>query len=116
MLFRPALFGRDGDVPSRSSSGYASTYRLPFATTSFAPAGETCGALFGLMMVAGIVMGIAASALFGLHGVLERKAAESTNELLLPEVRIVGAVSDFPCDGLSIANLVRPRRSRHRSQ
>ncbi len=42
------------------------------------------------MIVAGIVMGAVAGALFGLHGVLERKAAESTNELLLPEVRFAG--------------------------
>jgi len=47
------------------------------------------------MIVAGIVMGAVAAALFGLHGVLERKAAESTNELLLPEVRLAGLAVIF---------------------
>lgn len=69
--------------------GYASTYRLP-RDDFFRTCGQNLWRFIRLMMVAGIVMGIAASALFGLHGVLERKAAESTNELLLPEVRIVG--------------------------
>jgi len=69
--------------------GYASTYRLP-RDDFFRTCGRNLWRFIRLMMVAGIVMGIAASALFGLHGVLERKAAESTNELLLPEVRIVG--------------------------
>ena len=69
--------------------GYASTYRLP-RDEFFRTCGRNLWRFIRLMMVAGIVMGIAASALFGLHGVLERKAAESTNELLLPEVRIVG--------------------------
>jgi hypothetical protein len=48
-----------------------------------------------LIIVAGIVMGAVAAALFGLHGVLERKAAESTNELLLFEVRIAGLAVIF---------------------
>jgi hypothetical protein len=47
------------------------------------------------MIVAGIVMGIVAAALFGLHGVLEKKAAESTNELLLPEVQFAGLAVIF---------------------
>src|ERR1022692_3493834 len=69
--------------------GYASTYRLP-RDDFFRTCGRNLWRFIRLMIVAGIVMGIAASALFGLHGMLERKAAESTNELLLPEVRIVG--------------------------
>lgn len=69
--------------------GYASNYRLP-RDDFFRTCGRNLWRFIRLMIVAGIVMGIAASALFGLHGVLERKAAESTNELLLPEVRIVG--------------------------
>jgi hypothetical protein len=40
-------------------------------------------------------MGAVAAALFGLHGVLERKAAESANELLLPEVRLAGLAVIF---------------------
>jgi hypothetical protein len=69
--------------------GYASNYRLP-GDDFFRTCGRNLWRFIRLMIVAGIVMGLAASALFGLHGVLERKAAESTNELLLPEVRIVG--------------------------
>jgi hypothetical protein len=69
--------------------GYASNYRLP-RDDFFRTCGRNLWRFIRLMIVAGIVMGMAASALFGLHGVLERKAAESTNELLLPEVRIVG--------------------------
>ena len=74
--------------------GYASTYRLP-RDDFFRTCGRNLWRFIRLMIVAGIVMGIAASALFGLHGVLERKAAESTNELLLPEVRIVGLLLIF---------------------
>ena len=74
--------------------GYASNYRLP-RDDFFRTCGRNLWRFIRLMIVAGIVMGIAASALFGLHGVLERKAAESTNELLLPEVRIVGLLLIF---------------------
>jgi hypothetical protein len=38
---------------------------------------------------------IATIALFGFHGVLEKKAAESTNELLLPEVQFAGLAVIF---------------------
>src|SRR6202046_3265316 len=78
VLFLPGVF-----------LGYASNYRLP-RDEFFRTCGRNLWRFIRLMIVAGIVMGIAASALFGLHGVLERKAAESTKELLLPEVRIVG--------------------------
>jgi hypothetical protein len=77
-LFLPGVF-----------QGYASTYRLP-REDFFRACGQNLWRFIRLMIVAGIVMGIATGALFGLHGVLERKAAESTNELLLPEVRFVG--------------------------
>jgi hypothetical protein len=69
--------------------GYASTYRLP-REDFFRACGRNLWRYIRLMIVAGIVMGIATGALFGLHGVLERKAAESTNELLLPEVQFIG--------------------------
>jgi len=69
--------------------GYASTYRLP-REDFFRACGRNLWRFIRLMIVAGIVMGAVAGALFGLHGVLERKAAESTNELLLPEVRFAG--------------------------
>jgi len=69
--------------------GYASTYRLP-REDFFRACGRNLWRYVRLMIVAGIVMLIATIALFGLHGVLERKAGESTNELLLPEVRFAG--------------------------
>ncbi len=77
-LFLPGVF-----------QGYASTYRLP-REDFFRACGRNLWRFIRLMIIAGIVMGIAAGALFGLHGVLERKAAESTNELLQPEVQYFG--------------------------
>ncbi|MGD1022205.1 MAG: hypothetical protein ABR880_05440 [Candidatus Sulfotelmatobacter sp.] len=74
--------------------GYASTYRLP-REDFFRACGRNLWRFIRLMIVAGIVMGAVAAALFGLHGVLERKAAESTNELLLPEVRLAGLAVIF---------------------
>ncbi len=59
--------------------GYASTYRLP-REDFFRACGRNLWRFIRLMIVAGIAMGAAAAALFGLHGVLERKALESTNE------------------------------------
>jgi len=69
--------------------GYASTYRLP-REDFFRACGRNLWRFIRLMIVAGVVMGAVAGALFGFHGVLEKKAAESANELLLPEVRFVG--------------------------
>lgn len=77
-LFLPGVF-----------QGYASTYRLP-REDFFRACGRSLWRYIRLMFIAGIVMGIATGALFALHGVLERKAGESTNELLLPEVRFIG--------------------------
>ncbi len=74
--------------------GYASTYRLP-REDFFRACGRNLWRFIRLLIVAGIVMGAVAAALFGLHGVLERKAAESTNELLLPEVQFAGLVVIF---------------------
>ncbi|MFZ0200050.1 MAG: hypothetical protein WB523_08155 [Candidatus Sulfotelmatobacter sp.] len=74
--------------------GYASTYRLP-REDFFRACGRNLWRFIRLMIVAGIVMGAVAAALFGLHGVLERKALESTNELLLFEVRVAGLVVIF---------------------
>lgn len=74
--------------------GYAATYRLP-REEFFRACGRNLWRFIRLLFVAGIVMGAAAGALFALHGVLERKAAESTNELLLPEVRLAGLVVIF---------------------
>ena len=77
-LFLPGVF-----------QGYASTYRLP-REDFFRACGRNLWRYIRLLLIAGIVMTVATIALFALHGVLERKAAESTNELLLPEVRFIG--------------------------
>ncbi len=77
-LFLPGVF-----------QGYASTYRLP-REDFFRACGRNLWRYIRLLIVAGIVMIVATIALFGLHGVLEDKAAQSTNELLLPEVQLVG--------------------------
>jgi hypothetical protein len=77
-LFLPGVF-----------QGYASTYRLP-REDFFRACGRNLWRYLRLLLVAGIVMTLATIALFALHGVLERKAAESTNELLLPEVQFIG--------------------------
>ncbi len=74
--------------------GYASTYRLP-REDFFRACGRNLWRFIRLMIVAGIVFLIVGGALFGLHGVLQRQAAESTNELLLPEVRFAGLLVIF---------------------
>src|ERR1022692_4194659 len=74
--------------------GYASTYRLP-REDFFRACGRNLWRYIRLLIVAGIVMIVATIALFSFHGVLEKKAAESTNELLLPEVRFAGLAVIF---------------------
>lgn len=74
--------------------GYASTYRLP-REDFFRACGRNLWRFIRLLIVAGIVMGVVTAALFGIHGVLEKKAAESTNELLLPEVQYAGLAVIF---------------------
>ena len=74
--------------------GYASTYRLP-REDFFRACGRNLWRFIRLMIVAGIVMGAVAGALFGIQGVLEKKAAESTNELLGFEVRALSLVVIF---------------------
>src|ERR1700686_3013599 len=82
-LFLPGIF-----------QGYASTYRLP-REDFFRACGRNLWRFIRLMLVAGIVMIPLTVALFSLHGLLEKKAAESTNELLLPEVRLAGLIVIF---------------------
>jgi hypothetical protein len=82
-LFLPGVF-----------QGYASTYRLP-REDFFRACGRNLWRYIRLMIVAGIVMLIATIALFSLHGLLEKKAAESTNERLLPEVQFAGLAVIF---------------------
>jgi hypothetical protein len=74
--------------------GYASTYRLP-REDFFRACGRNLWRFIRLLIVAGIVMGAVAGALFGLRGWLEKKAVESTNELLPFEVRVAGLVVIF---------------------
>jgi hypothetical protein len=61
--------------------GYASTYRLP-REEFFRACGRNLWRFIRLLIVAGIVMGIVAGALFAIRGALLKQAAESTNELL----------------------------------
>jgi hypothetical protein len=82
-LFLPGVF-----------QGYASTYRLP-REDFFRACGRNLWRYIRLLIVAGIVMGIATGILFGIQGAIEKKAAESTNELLLPEVRYGGLLLIF---------------------
>ncbi len=61
--------------------GYSSTYRLPRAEF-FRACGRNLWRFVRLLIVAGIVMGVFAGALFSIRSALLKKAAESTNELL----------------------------------
>jgi hypothetical protein len=87
-LFATALF-----LPG-VLQGYASTYHLP-REDFFRACGRSLWRFIRLMLVAGVVMGVVAAALFGLHSVLEKKALESTHELLLFEVRVVDIIIIF---------------------
>ena len=82
-LFVPGIF-----------QGYASTYRLP-RDDFFRACGRNLWRFIRLMIVAGIVMGIAAGVLFALNGALVKKAGESTNELLPFEMRMTGLAVIF---------------------
>jgi hypothetical protein len=74
--------------------GYASTYRLP-REDFFRACGRNLWRFIRLLVVAGIVMGAVARLLFSLHGLLEKKAGESTNEMLLPYVQLIGLLVIF---------------------
>jgi hypothetical protein len=75
-LFLPGVF-----------RGYASNYRLP-REDFFRACGRNLWRFVRLIIVAGIVMGIAAGILFSGQGVLVKKAGESTYELLPFDVSI----------------------------
>jgi hypothetical protein len=62
-------------------SGYASTYRLP-REDFFRACGRNLWRFIRLMIVAGLLIGIVAGALFGLQGALVKKAEDSTKEIL----------------------------------
>jgi hypothetical protein len=74
--------------------GYAATYRLP-REEFFRACGRSLWRFIRLLIMAGFVMGIVAGILFSLQGTLVKKAAESTNELLAPEVRFAGLLVIF---------------------
>src|ERR1035437_783334 len=82
-LFLPGVF-----------QGYASTYRLP-REDFFRACGQNLWRFIRLMIVSGIVMGIAAGVLFSIKGALVKKAGESTNELLPFEVQMAGLAVIF---------------------
>lgn len=82
-LFLPGVF-----------QGYASTYRLP-REDFFRACGRNLWRYIRLLILAGIVMGIATGVMFGIQGAIEKKAGESTNELLLPGVRYGGLLIIF---------------------
>jgi hypothetical protein len=75
-------------------AGYASTYRLPRADF-FRACGRNLWRFIRLLIVAGIVMGIAAGLLFSLNGAIVKKAGESTNELLPFELQMTGLAVIF---------------------
>jgi hypothetical protein len=70
-------------------AGYASTYRLP-REDFFRACGRNLWRFIRIMIIAGIVMGIFTAALFALNGAIEKKATESTNEVLPFELRMIG--------------------------
>ena len=74
--------------------GYASTYHLP-REDFFRACGRNLWRFIRLLIVAGIVMFVAAGILFGLNSVVEKKALESTHELLLFEVRVIDMLIIF---------------------
>jgi hypothetical protein len=82
-LFLPGVF-----------QGFASTYRLP-REDFFRACGRNLWRYIRLLIVAGILMGAATGTLFWIEDVLEKKAAESTNELLLPAVQFIALVVIF---------------------
>jgi hypothetical protein len=74
--------------------GYSSPYRLP-REDFFRACGRNLWRFIRLLFVSGIIMGIVAGLLFTLHGVIEKKAGDSTNELLVPEVQLIGLIVIF---------------------
>src|SRR6267154_2767338 len=74
--------------------GYASTYRLP-REDFFRTCGRNLWRFILLTLAAGIVMIPLTVALFSVQGLLTKKAAESTNELLVPGARLAGLLVIF---------------------
>jgi hypothetical protein len=74
--------------------GYASTYRLP-REEFFRSCGRNLWRFIRLLILAGIVMGIVAAILFGIQGALVKKAGDSSDELLGPELQFGGLIVIF---------------------
>jgi hypothetical protein len=68
--------------------GFASTYRLP-REDFFRTCGRNLWRFIRLMLIAAILMGVVAGALFGLQGALVKALGESTSEMLPFEVRML---------------------------
>ncbi|HTZ46069.1 MAG TPA: hypothetical protein VMH20_00650 [Verrucomicrobiae bacterium] len=68
--------------------GYAATFRLP-RQDFFRACGRNLWRFIRILIIAAIIMGIVAGALFALQGFLVKKAGESTNEILPFETRMV---------------------------
>jgi hypothetical protein len=77
-LFLPGVF-----------AGYASTYRLP-REDFFRACGRNLWRFIRIMIIAGIVMLIFTVALFIINGAINKKAVESTNEVLPFELQMIG--------------------------
>jgi hypothetical protein len=74
--------------------GYASSYRLP-REDFFRACGRNLWRFIRLLIIAGIVMGIATGILFAIHGAIVKKAGDSTYELLPVILQVVGLTVIF---------------------
>jgi hypothetical protein len=77
-LFLPGVF-----------QGYASTYRLP-REDFFRACGRNLWRYIRLLFISGLLMGIVAGILFGINGVIVKKADDSTNEMLPFTLQMIG--------------------------
>ncbi len=82
-LFLPGVF-----------AGYASTYRLP-REDFFRACGRNLWRFIRIMIIAGIIMGIIAGALFAANSAIVKKAGESTSEKLPFELQMTGLAIIF---------------------
>ena len=82
-LFLPGIF-----------AGYASTYRLP-REDFFRACGRNLWRFIRIMIIAGIIMGIIAGALFAANGAIAKQADASTNEKLPFELQVIGLAIIF---------------------
>ena len=82
-LFLPGIF-----------AGYASTYRLP-REDFFRACGRNLWRFIRIMIIAGIIMGIIAGALFAANGAIAKQADASTNEKLPFELQVIGLTIIF---------------------